>query len=109
MATKTKAKKATAKKKSAVKPAAGRARPAASRPAAHPPAPPVRDARPEKKLAKKAEKKPVRRPALPDLEIDPDVLEFIAAIDRFKKEQVRPFPTWSEILHILRELGYRKR
>jgi hypothetical protein len=43
-----------------------------------------------------------------DLEIDPDVLEFIAAIDRYKKNHSRPFPSWSEILYILRQLGYTK-
>ena len=37
-----------------------------------------------------------------------EVLEFIAAIDRFKKENGRPFPSWSEILLVLRELGYRR-
>lgn len=42
-------------------------------------------------------------------EIDADVLEFIAAIDRFKKEHGRPFPSWSEVLLVVRELGYRRR
>lgn len=42
------------------------------------------------------------------LEIDDEVLEFIAALDRFKKEHGRPFPSWSEVLHVLRALGYRR-
>ncbi|GAB4146428.1 MAG: hypothetical protein Fur0037_14460 [Planctomycetota bacterium] len=42
------------------------------------------------------------------IEIDGDVLEFIEAIDRYKKESGRPFPGWSEVLHVLRQLGYRK-
>ena len=37
-----------------------------------------------------------------------DELEFIAALDRFKKANGRPFPTWSEVLQVLRSLGYRK-
>ncbi len=41
-------------------------------------------------------------------EVDGEALEFIAAIDRFKKENGRPFPSWSEILLVLRELGYRR-
>ncbi|MFN7669840.1 MAG: hypothetical protein ACK6D1_03525 [Planctomycetota bacterium] len=41
-------------------------------------------------------------------EIDADVLEFIAAIDRFKVEHGRPFPNWSEILLIVRQLGYKR-
>ena len=55
---------------------------------------------------KKAPAKKAKVP--PALEVDPEVLEFIAAIDRFKKRHNRPFPSWSEILHVLRELGYRK-
>jgi hypothetical protein len=41
-------------------------------------------------------------------EVDADALEFIAAIDRFKKEHARPFPSWSEVLLVLRQLGYRR-
>jgi hypothetical protein len=41
-------------------------------------------------------------------EVDADALEFIAAIDRFKKEHGRPFPSWSEVLLVLRRLGYRR-
>jgi hypothetical protein len=41
-------------------------------------------------------------------EVDGEVLEFIAAIDRFKQEHGRPFPSWSEILLIVRQLGYRR-
>ena len=41
-------------------------------------------------------------------EVDADALEFIAAIDRFKKEHGRPFPSWSEVLMVLRQLGYRR-
>jgi len=41
-------------------------------------------------------------------EVDAEVLEFIAAIDRFKKENGRPFPSWSEILMIVRQLGYKR-
>ena len=57
---------------------------------------------------KRTAKKTTRRRTLPEIEVNPDVLEFIAAIDRFKKEHGRPFPSWSEILHIVRKLGYRK-
>ena len=43
------------------------------------------------------------------LEVSPDVLEFIEALDRFKIEHGRPFPNWSEVLHVLKQLGYAKR
>ena len=42
-------------------------------------------------------------------EVDAEALEFIAAVDRFKKQHARPFPSWSEILLIVRQLGYRRR
>jgi len=39
---------------------------------------------------------------------DSDVFEFISAIDEYKRKQGRPFPTWTEILGIVKQLGYRK-
>lgn len=48
------------------------------------------------------------RAAPPLAEVDADALEFIAAIDRFKKEHGRPFPSWSEILLVVRQLGYKR-
>ena len=44
----------------------------------------------------------------PLAEVDADALEFIAAIERFKKQHSRPFPSWSEVLLVLRQLGYRR-
>lgn len=41
-------------------------------------------------------------------EVDAEALEFIAAIDRFKKENGRPFPSWSEVLLVVRQLGYKR-
>ena len=54
-----------------------------------------------------AKKKKVSRTP-PNLEVDPDVLEFIDAINRYKRSHNRPFPSYSEILYVLRNLGYRK-
>ena len=48
------------------------------------------------------------RSAPPLAEGDAEALEFIEAIDRFKREHGRPFPSWSEVLMVLRELGYRR-
>ena len=30
------------------------------------------------------------------------------AMDLYKRSNRRPFPTWSEVLEVLRSLGYRK-
>ncbi|MCA8942430.1 MAG: hypothetical protein KDB80_07690 [Planctomycetes bacterium] len=63
------------------------------------------------KSAKKSTSKAARKrsaPPDPSIEIDADVLEFIDAIDAYKQQHSRPFPSWSEVLFVLRELGYRK-
>lgn len=68
-----------------------------------------------KKVAKKAaaKSKPTSKkraaPPNPAIKIDDDVLEFIDAIDAYKQQHSRPFPSWSEVLFVLRDLGYRKR
>jgi hypothetical protein len=41
-------------------------------------------------------------------EMPPEVLEFITAIDDYKRLHRRPFPTWSEVLEILKTLGYSR-
>lgn len=35
-------------------------------------------------------------------------VEFMRAMDQYKRENRRPFPTWSEVLEVLQALGYRK-
>src|ERR1700687_1714535 len=35
-------------------------------------------------------------------------IEFMKAMDQYKRENRRPFPTWSEVLEVLCALGYRK-
>ncbi len=34
--------------------------------------------------------------------------EFVMAINEYKAVNRRPFPTWTEVLDILKALGYRK-
>lgn len=35
-------------------------------------------------------------------------IEFMRAMDDYKRKSGRPFPTWSEVLEVLLSLGYRK-
>jgi hypothetical protein len=35
--------------------------------------------------------------------------EFMAAMQQYKQDSGRMFPTWSEVLEVLQNLGYRKR
>lgn len=37
-----------------------------------------------------------------------DEIEFMTNIDQYKRDNRRPFPTWSEVLQVLIALGYRK-
>jgi hypothetical protein len=34
--------------------------------------------------------------------------EFIMAIDQYKRQNNKPFPSWTEILEVIKALGYRK-
>ncbi|MBU0718276.1 MAG: hypothetical protein KJ749_08515 [Planctomycetes bacterium] len=49
----------------------------------------------------------VRR-AAEEGEISGELLEFIMAIDEYKRINERPFPTWSEVFEIVQYLGYRR-
>ena len=42
-------------------------------------------------------------------DLDADTLEFIHAVSAFKERTGAAFPAWSDILGILRDLGYEKR
>jgi hypothetical protein len=46
-------------------------------------------------------------PAKP-AEMSAEVIEFIQAIDEYKRLQQRPFPSWSEVLDVLKSLGYTR-
>ena len=37
-----------------------------------------------------------------------DEIIFMKAMDQYKRDNRRPFPTWSEVLEVLYSLGYRK-
>ena len=37
-----------------------------------------------------------------------DEISFMKAMDQYKRDNRRPFPTWSEVLEVLRAIGYRR-
>ena len=41
-------------------------------------------------------------------EMTDELLEFVLAIDEYKRLNNRPFPSWSEVFEVIRYLGYRK-
>ena len=38
----------------------------------------------------------------------PEQFLFLKAIDAYKRVNDRPYPTWTEVLEVVRKLGYRK-
>ena len=47
-------------------------------------------------------------PLYNERDVGPDELEFIEALNAYREQHERLFPKQSEILHVLRFLGYRK-
>ena len=37
-----------------------------------------------------------------------DQFDFLLAIEEYKRTNSRPFPTWTEVLDVIKALGYRK-
>ena len=78
--------------------------------------PVVRDRRSKIRMPPPAEEaeriRPERRrmvdPTTCEREYTDDEIMFMKAMDQYKRDNCRPFPTWSEVLEVLRALGYRK-
>ena len=49
-----------------------------------------------------------RKRSINEYPLNADELEFINAIAAYKQAYGKPFPTWSEVLHVVKSLGYRK-
>lgn len=47
-------------------------------------------------------------PTTCEREYTDDEIAFMRAMDQYKRDNRRPFPTWSEVLEVLFSLGYRK-
>lgn len=58
-------------------------------------------------MTSESKDKPKSKPTKPN-EMPPEVLEFIQAMDDYKRLHNRPFPNWSEVLGVLKVLGYQK-
>jgi hypothetical protein len=48
------------------------------------------------------------RRAAEEGELSGELLEFVMAIDEYKRVNNKPFPSWSEVFEVIRYLGYRK-
>lgn len=47
-------------------------------------------------------------PTTCEREYTDDEIDFMKAMDQYKRDNRRPFPTWSEVLEVLASLGYRR-
>lgn len=50
---------------------------------------------------------PERR-AAEEGEMNEEQFEFLMAMDQYKRVNQRPFPTWTEVLEVIKAIGYRK-
>lgn len=57
---------------------------------------------------RKVERRRQIDPTTCERDYKPDEVEFMRAMDDYKRRSGRQFPTWSEVLEVLRDLGYRK-
>lgn len=48
------------------------------------------------------------RKAAEEGQMSDEQFEFVMAIDEYKRANARPFPTWTEVLEVIRALGYRR-
>jgi len=48
------------------------------------------------------------RRAAEEGEMTPEQFEFVMAIETYKKVNKRMYPTWTEVLEVVQQLGYRK-
>ena len=48
------------------------------------------------------------RRAAEEGELNDEQFEFVMAIEEYKRLNNKPFPTWTEVLEVVRHLGYRK-
>jgi hypothetical protein len=48
------------------------------------------------------------RKAAEEGQMNGEQFDFLMAIDDYKKQNQRPFPTWTEVLEVIQALGYRK-
>ena len=66
----------------------------------------------ERRSGKDRRDQPERRrqvdPTTCERDYNTDEIEFMRAMDQYKRDNRRPFPTWSEVLEVLLALGYRR-
>jgi hypothetical protein len=67
-----------------------------------------KDRRQEQKEGGKGERRRQVDPTTCEKDYSDEEIIFMKAMDQYKRANRRPFPTWSEVLEVLRSLGYRR-
>ena len=62
----------------------------------------------EERRNDKVERRRQIDPTTCERDYQPEEIEFMRAMDDYKRRSGRQFPTWSEVLEVIRDLGYRK-
>ena len=57
---------------------------------------------------RKVERRGQNEPTTWEQDYTDEEIDFMRAMDDYKRKSGRQFPTWSEVLEVLRSLGYRK-
>ena len=60
-----------------------------------------------KTASKSGTRKPERKSKF-STAVGEEALDFIKAIEDYKAAKERPFPSWTEVLQIVKSIGYRK-
>jgi hypothetical protein len=53
-------------------------------------------------------RRPDSRRSAEEGELTSEQFEFVMAMDEYKRANKRPFPSWTEVLEVIKYLGYRK-
>jgi hypothetical protein len=53
-------------------------------------------------------RRPDSRRSAEEGELSAEQFEFVMAMDEYKRANKRPFPSWTEVLEVIKYLGYRK-
>jgi hypothetical protein len=62
----------------------------------------------ERRTQQQGERRRLIDPTTCERDYSDEEIEFMKSMDQYKRENRRPFPTWSEVLEVLLALGYRK-
>lgn len=50
----------------------------------------------------------IKKGPIPPPDMTEELISFITAIDDYKRAHQRPFPSWGEVLDVLKSLGYER-